>query len=202
QLAWELPKLGWEVEILSPSSAYQPPTCIDEDSTGFFSPDSRAHHVPERWRSLFKMAGIGTVGWRALVPLWFAGKRLLKQKHYDLIYISTAHFPLFLLGRLWRRFGTPYALDLHDPLYKENSTHPVWARPRLKHRINSAVSKQVEAHVMTAAQGLIAVSPNYIDALRRRHGAKEPAWLRPGRWCVIPFSGLPRGVCAAVRGGH
>ena len=36
QLAWELPKLGWEVEVLSPSTEYQPATCVDEDSAGFF----------------------------------------------------------------------------------------------------------------------------------------------------------------------
>jgi hypothetical protein len=38
QLAWELPKLGWEVEILSPSTEYQQATCVDEDSAVFFLP--------------------------------------------------------------------------------------------------------------------------------------------------------------------
>ena len=49
QLAWELPKLGWDVEILSPSTEYQHATCIDKDSAEFFSPHSTAHCVPETW---------------------------------------------------------------------------------------------------------------------------------------------------------
>jgi glycosyltransferase involved in cell wall biosynthesis len=201
QLAWELPKLGWEVEVLSPSTEYQPPTCVDEDSAGFFSPHSQVHYVPEMWPDLFRIAGIGNIGWRALLPLWSAGKRLLQQQHIDLVYISTAHFPLYLLGRTWqRRFGVPYVLDLHDPLYKEGSRHPVWAKPRLKHRVSNALAKHLEAHVAKAAQGLIAVSPNYIDILRQRHEAKQPAWLGPGRCEAIPFSALPRDLCEAAAG--
>ena len=69
QLAWELPKLGWEVEVLSPSTEYQPATCVDEDSAGFFSPHSQVHCVPEMWPGMFKIAGIGNIGWRALFPL-------------------------------------------------------------------------------------------------------------------------------------
>jgi glycosyltransferase involved in cell wall biosynthesis len=199
QLAWELPKLGWEVEVLSPSTEYQPPTCVDEDSAGFFSPHSQVHYVPEMWRDLFRIAGIGNIGWRALLPLWSAGKRLLQQQHIDLVYISTAHFPLYLLGRIWQRqFGVPYVLDLHDPLYKEGWRHPVWAKPRLKHRVSNALAKHLEAHVVEAAQGLIAVSPNYIDILRQRHEAKQPAWLGPGRCEAIPFSALPRDLCEAA----
>jgi glycosyltransferase involved in cell wall biosynthesis len=201
QLAWELPKLGWEVEVLSPSTEYQPATCIDKDSAEFFSPHSQVHCVPQMWPSLLKIAGVGNIGWRALLPMWSAGKHLLQQKHFDLIYISTAQFPLFLLGSIWhRRLGVPYILDLHDPLYREGSRHPVWAQPRFKHRLSNALAKHLEARVAKAAQGLIAVSPNYIDTLRRRHEAKQPAWLCPGRCEAIPFSALSRDLCEAAAG--
>jgi glycosyltransferase involved in cell wall biosynthesis len=201
QLAWELPKLGWEVEVLSPSTEYQPATCVDEDSAAFFSPHSHVHCVAGMWPGMFKIARIGNIGWRALFPLWSAGKRLLRQKHFDLIYISTAQFPLFLLGRIWQRqFGVPYVLDLHDPVYKEGARHPVWAQPSLKHRLSSALAKHLEAHVAKAARGLIAVSPNYIDTLRQRYEAKEPAWLRPGRYDAIPFSALPQDLSEAASG--
>jgi glycosyltransferase involved in cell wall biosynthesis len=200
-LAWELPNLGWEVEVLSPSTEYQPATCVDEDSAGFFSPCSHAHHVPEIWRDLFRIAGVGSIGWRALLPMWFAGRRLLQQRHFDLIYISTAHFPLFLLGRMWRRrFGVPFVLDLHDPVYRDGARQPVWAAPRLKHRISSVLAKHLLVRAITAAQGLIAVSHNYIDALRRRCEEKQPVCLRPGRWDVIPFAGLPRDLSEAANG--
>jgi hypothetical protein len=201
QLALELPKLGWEVEVLSPSTEYQPMTCVDEDSAVFFSSRSKVHCVPQMWPGLFRIAGVGNIGWRALLPLWSAGKRLLRERKFDLVYISTAQFPLFLLGRLWqRRFRVPYVLDFHDPVYKEGSRHPVWAQPRLKHRVSNALAKQVEAHAAKSAQGLIAVSPNYIETLRRRHEAKQPAWLGPGRYEAIPFSALPRDLCEAASG--
>jgi hypothetical protein len=201
QLAWELPKLGWEVEVLSPSTEYQPATCVDEDSAAFFSPHSPVHCVAGMWPGMFKIARIGNIGWRALFPLWSAGRRLLRQKHFDLIYISTAQFPLFLLGRIWqRRFGVPYILDIHDPVYKEGARHPVWAQPSLKHRVSSALAQHLEAHVAKAARGLIAVSPNYIDTLRQRYEAKEPAWLRSGRCDAIPFSALPQDLSEADSG--
>jgi glycosyltransferase involved in cell wall biosynthesis len=201
QLAWELPKLGWEVEVLSPSTEYQPAACVDDDSAGFFSPHSQVHCVPESWPGLFEIVGVGSIGWRALLPMWSAGQRLLQQKHFDLIYFSTAHFPLFLLGGIWqRRFGVPYVLDLHDPLYKESSRHPVWSQPRLKHRVSNMLAKHLEAHVAKAARGLIAVSHTYIDTLRRRHEAKHPAWLLPGCCDVIPFSALLGDLCEAAAG--
>ena len=31
-LAWELPKLGWEVEVLAPGTAFQHPSCLDAPS--------------------------------------------------------------------------------------------------------------------------------------------------------------------------
>jgi hypothetical protein len=201
QLAWELPGLDWEVEVLSPSSEYQPPPCIDEDSAQFFSPYSEMHYVPEMLPTVFRMAGVGNIGWRACLPLWSAGRRLLAQKHFDLVYISTAQFPLFLLGPIWlEQFGVPYVLDLHDPLYKEGARHPVWAKPSLKHRLSNTIAKHVEAYVAKGAQGVIAVSPNYIEAWRRRYESKQPAWLRPARSEAIPFSALPRDLCEAAKG--
>jgi len=201
QLVWELPELGWEAEVLSPSAEYQPASCIDEDSAGFFSLYSDAHYVPLVWPALFRMVGVGNIGWRALLPLRSAGKRLLAQRHFDLVYISTAQFPLFLLGPIWQRqFGVPYVLDLHDPLYKGGSRHPVWAKPSLKHRVSNALVKHLVAHAAKGAQGLIAVSPNYIDTLRRRYQARHPAWLGPGRCEAIPFSALPRDLCEAAKG--
>lgn len=181
QLAWELPKMGWQVTVLSPSTQYQPPTCIDPDTSGFFPANSPVSQAPEFSPALFRIAGIGNIGWRALWPMWRAGKRLLQQNHFDLVYISTAQFPLFLLGRFWQRqFGVPYLLDLHDPLFRKDSRLPLWMRSRLKLRASRVVSKILERHVVKSAVGLVAVSPDYIDALRSS--------ARPAHTAVIAFS--------------
>jgi len=201
QLAWELPELGWEVTVLSPSTEYQPPACIDQDSSGFFAPNSRVTQAPEFSRRLFRIAGIGNIGWRALWPVWIAGRRLLRENHFDLVYFSTAQIPLFLLGRLWQRqFGVPYVLDLHDPLSREQTGHPVWMKSRFKYRISRGISRFLEANVTGAAAGLVAVSPHYIDALRRRYGTAGKPWARPGCAAAIPFSALDVDLRAATAG--
>src|ERR1035437_5930571 len=99
-----------------------------------------------------------------------AGKKLLKEQNFDIVYISTAKFPLFLLGPACRRlFGVPFVLDLHDPCYKEHRSSPVWARPSFKRFLANWLSKHVEARATPAAAGLVSVSPIYIDMLRRRY---------------------------------
>src|SRR5438876_9325579 len=74
QLAWHLPQLGWEVEILCPDETYQPRSCLDDDSAAFFAADIPVHYVPQRLAWLFRTLGIGSIGMRAILPSWRAGR--------------------------------------------------------------------------------------------------------------------------------
>jgi glycosyltransferase involved in cell wall biosynthesis len=196
QLAWILPEYGWDVEILAPDRSCQPPACNDEDSAELFASDTPTHYASPYLPWLFRALGIGSIGARAIVPMWRVGRDLLKQRRYDLVYISTAQFLLFLLGPAWhRQFGIPFVLDFHDPFYVEGRV----GRPGLKNRINRLVSRWVESRAVTAASGLIAVSPSYLDVLRARYAAASPAWLAPGRRDVIPFAFLPWDLEEAAR---
>ena len=76
QLAWVLPKLGWEVEIFCPDDTYQPRSCLDGDSAAFFAPNTPVHRVPKTLAWIFQPLGIGSIGMRAVVPAWRAGQRL------------------------------------------------------------------------------------------------------------------------------
>jgi hypothetical protein len=193
QLAWELPRLGWDVEILCPGSGYQPSSCLDKDSDGFFRTDTIVHSVPEMLGAVFRALGFGSIGWRALVPMFLTGRRLLKLHRYDLVYITTAQNPLFLLGPAWCwATGTPYILDFHDPCYKEGIRAPVWARPGLKHAIAQFLSAYVEAGAVCSAAGMVAVSPAYLETLRRRYQAHRPGWLNERRHATVAFGALPR----------
>ncbi|MEA2989891.1 MAG: hypothetical protein QOG83_2602, partial [Alphaproteobacteria bacterium] len=195
QLAWHLPELGWDVEIFCPDETYQPPSCLDRDSSAFFAPDTPVHGIPQRFARLFQVLNIGSIGVRAILPLLHAGQNLLRQRQYDLVYISTAQFLLFLLGPVWRRkFGIPYVLDLHDPVYR-----PDVEPAGLKHRMSRTLSRYVEASAAGAASALISVSPQYFDQLRQRHAKASPPWLRAGRQAVIPFAVLPRDLEEAAR---
>ena len=189
QLAWQLPEAGWEVEILCPGIDYQPPSCNDADSAEFFSPAAKVHAVPQRAAALFRFFGIGNIGLRALVPLYFAGRKLLAGRRFDLVYFSTAQFPLFLLGPPWRRrFKIPYVLDLHDPIDSGAATAPgSW-----KQRLSRLVSRFIERRAVATASGLIAVSPHYLALMQSRYADRRPQWLKLDRQAVIPFAVLPR----------
>jgi glycosyltransferase involved in cell wall biosynthesis len=197
QLAWQLPEAGWEVEILCPGIGYQPPSCNDADSADFFSPATKVHAVPPRAAALFRFFGIGNIGLRALVPLYFAGGKLLAARRFDLVYFSTAQFPLFLLGAPWRRrFKIPYVLDLHDPI----DTGAAAATGGWKRRLSRLFSRFIERRTVAAASGLIAVSPHYLEVMRTRYADRRPPWVKPDRQAVIPFAVLPRDLEEAAAG--
>jgi hypothetical protein len=194
QLAWQLPEVGWEVEILCPGIDYQPPSCNDGDSAEFFSPAAKVHAVPQRAGALFRLFGVGSIGLRALVPMYFAGRKLLAARRFDLIYFSTAQFPLFLLGPSWRRrFKIPYVLDLHDPIDSAAAAAPGgW-----KQRASRFFSRLIERRAVAAASGLIAVSPHYLALMQSRYTARRPPWLKADRQAAIPFAVLPRDLAEA-----
>src|SRR5476649_2499005 len=75
-LAWELPKLGWDVEILAPDSSYQQACCLDEDSEVFFPRETKINFVPAYFPKLFCKLGLMSIGWRAIIPMWQAGRRM------------------------------------------------------------------------------------------------------------------------------
>jgi glycosyltransferase involved in cell wall biosynthesis len=197
QLAWQLPEAGWEVEILCPGIGYQPPSCNDADSAEFFSPATKVHAVPQRAAAFFRFFGIGNIGLRALVPLYFAGRELLAARRFDLVYFSTAQFPLFLLGVPWRRrFKIPYVIDLHDPIDSGAAATPGgWKR-----RLSRLVSRFIEHRAAATASGLIAVSPHYLVLMQSRYADRRPQWLKPNRQAAIPFAVLPRDLEEAGAG--
>ena len=99
--AWELPRVGWNVEVLCPDSSYQRPSCIDKDSVQFFSPTTEIHFVTAYHPAVFSALNVGSIGWRAFIPMLRTGRQLLKSGRFDLVYISTTQFVLFLLGQAW-----------------------------------------------------------------------------------------------------
>jgi hypothetical protein len=188
-LAWELPKLGWQAEILAPDMSYQPISCRDDDSGAFFAPDIPAHHVAEFLPRLCQRIGLGNIGWRALLPMARRGWQLLASKRFDLVYISTAQLPLFLLGPLWRRLtGVPYVLDLHDPGYRDDAEKPSWLRSSLKYEMGRRLAKHIERLAVARTSAIVSVSASYVDALRQRHAETRAPWLDADRAAVIPFA--------------
>jgi hypothetical protein len=191
-LAWELPKQGWEVEILSPDISYQHLSCVDFDSETFFSPLTKINWVPPLWPRLFHRLGVGTIGWRAIISMLITGTRILKRGRFDIIYFSTTQFSLFLAGPIWRYwYGIPYALDFHDPVLTADRLPPVWmSTTTVRYSIGRWVVKHVEKISMRSASVVVSVSPIYLEDFKRRYSEICPSWLEHRCFAAIPFSVL------------
>ncbi|HTV26216.1 MAG TPA: glycosyltransferase [Xanthobacteraceae bacterium] len=198
-LAWELPKFDWEPEILSPGTAYQPPSSIDRDSADFFPQAGKVGSIGPFLPSVFRLLRIRGSGWRAFIPMFLAGNRRLRVG-VDLIYFSTTQFSLFLLGPIWRLwFGTPYVLDLHDPCVKED-LGTLRRDLRFRDWLVQKLSRRIEAVAVRHATGLVSVSPHYLETMSARYLTAQPAWAFSNRAVVIPFAALQRDLTEAARG--
>src|ERR1035437_2863773 len=110
-----------------------------------------------------------SMSWRALWPMYRRGCDVLRRKKFDLVYITTAQFNFFCLGSLWKRkFGVPYILDFHDPCIKEKNRY-VTTRRNWKYHVSTGLAKHLEAFALKNAAGLVAVSPVYLEQLKRRY---------------------------------
>jgi glycosyltransferase involved in cell wall biosynthesis len=185
-LAWELPRLGWDVEILTPDASFQRKEFLDADAAPLFNPEIVVHEVAPRNEWIFRLFKMRSVGWRARANLARAGDRLLAGHDFDLVYFTTTNFPLFGLGRRWkRRFGVPYVLDYHDPWIRKNVQHQTTTHT-FKLKVTDALATGMERRAVQSAAGIIAVSPLYIHELRDRYG--NLSCLQPDRCQAIPFA--------------
>ncbi|MCG6887712.1 MAG: glycosyltransferase [Proteobacteria bacterium] len=175
-------KFGWQPRVLTID-----PTMLDIDQEPLFEqllPGSLTAHRTNAFPiRLGRLAGLGDPGIRAWPWLLAEGSRMIRQFNIDLVYFSTTVFSSMTLGPVWkRRHGTPFVLDMQDPWV---SDYPV-RRPGLKHRLMEALHRFGEPRTLRAADGLLAVSGDYIDTLHRRYpGLKNKPSL------VLPFGGDP-----------
>jgi hypothetical protein len=188
-LAWELPSHGWDVEVLFPDQSFQRPEFTEPGASWLFAPQTSLHPVPQAGAALFSLAGMRSIGWRALWPLHHAGAHLLRSGRFDIVYITTGHFPLFALGARWtQRSRVPYVLDYHDPWIRPDAGRHT-TRSAMKRRIANGLAAPLEHRAVTQAAGLVSVSPVYLEELRERYGALPS--LAPSRCAAIPFAGSP-----------
>lgn len=130
--------------------------------------------------------GFGTLGYRSLIPLYFAGLRLMQQTHYDAVFFSTTVFTSFVLGRLWkRRFGCKIVFDFQDPWYSDSALYSRDDAPGgwWKYRLDQMLARHLEAFALRAADHIVTVSHDYVSALTRRY-----RWLERSKFTVLPFA--------------
>lgn len=194
-LCADLRECGWEAEVLTPGEAFHAASAVEARARMLRPPGTAVHEV-QPWQAwFFRLLGSRSIGWRALVPMHREGARLLAGGSFDLVYFSTTSFPLFCLGRLWRRrFGVPYVLDFQDPWHRPRTRYET-SPHRLKARVVRALSAILERWALRRAAGLVSVSPDYLDELARRY----PGYpcTRAERRAVIPFGATGADIEAA-----
>jgi hypothetical protein len=198
-LTWCLRKHGWDFEILAPSIEFQHSQWLDPQAETLFPSDVCVHwaNLRRSWVSAITPKGIA---WRPLSATFRRGNELLASGRFDLIYITTAISNFFLLGSLWRRrYGVPVVLDIHDPWYLPNKNVKT-TNHRLKANAANFISRFFERRTMKDVDGLVAVSSDYIEQLRKRYPTANV--LRRNVTATIPFGFLPLDLKQCSRANH
>ena len=179
---------GWEPTVL----------CIDPETADGVDDPLLEQSLPAGLRVIKVRAwlektcrkfGFGEFSYRSLVPLHRAGRKLLADKHHEVVFFSTTAFLVFVLGPLWkRRFGCRVVYDFQDPWYSEQLGFTPQTVPGRwwKYRLDRCIARILERFAVGAADHIIAVSPGYAEALARRY-----PWLDRTKFTVLPFGGAP-----------
>ena len=179
---------GWDAVVLAVGAEDVAATQEPELSATVPANCRVVHCRTLRWNWL-RFFGCGTLGWRAWWPLFWAGRRLLRDEHFDLVYFSNTQFLTFFLGPIWRRlYGVPYVIDIQDPWYTDAYQQPGAPLPPggWKYRIASLIAKLGEGPTYRRAAGFTSVSPRYFDELRNRY-----SWFWKKPQAAIPFGVAP-----------
>ena len=135
--------------------------------------------------AITRKIGLGNLGMRALPFLCQAGCRIIREHRVDLVYFSTTMFHTLPLGRVWKRkFGVPFVVDMQDPWVNDYHANRPEAPKPPKYWAASRMHRILEPWTMQATDGVIAVSADYIDTLKRRYS----------RLNDVPTAVLPFGV--------
>jgi hypothetical protein len=130
--------------------------------------------------------GFGHLDYRAILPLYRAGTKILERGHHEIVFFSTTAFLTFLLGPVWkRRYGCRVVYDFQDPWlhagplpYTKVNAPGGWR----KYRFAQALAHYGESHAMRSADHIISVSEGYRKSLRGRY-----PWLSDAHFTIMPF---------------
>lgn len=192
---------GWEPTVLAVKSEAVDGGVVDPLLERTIPKEMEVARVGAVPAQITRLAGLGSLAFRALPYLWRAGNHLLaradrrrasekQERKFDLVYFSTTQFPALILGPIWlRRFGVPYVVDFQDPWISDyyESTGTVPPGGKGKYWISQRIARQLEPRVMKDVAEIICVSPAYVETLRDRYPS-----LRPEQFTVLPFGAPTR----------
>src|ERR1043165_942471 len=156
---------------------------------------ARTRALPVRW---MRLAGVGSLAYRAMGHLRRAGQAMLRNEEFDLVFFSTTLFPIMSLGPRWQReLGVPYVLDFQDPwlndYYHQNKE---LRRPGgwLKYGFSHWLAGRQEPPIVRGARHVVCVSEAYSRQFLHRYPD-----LTEARFTTLPF-GAPELDFASLSG--
>ena len=165
------PSCGWEPVVLAVGDRWQ--NVMREPELLETIPPSvrvvRCRAIPVRWS---RLVGVGNLGLRAWLPMFFAGLGMLRREKFDLVLFSNTQFMTFLFGRLWFLLcRVPYVLDVQDPWRTDYYERRGSRRPPggWKYLVARFQAWLLEGWCFSRAGGVMSVSAQYLDDLRRRY---------------------------------
>ena len=186
---------GWEPIILAIDPASHGGTREDA-LLSTIPPDIVVHHCRAFSPKASRRFGIGNLGLRSWLQLFFAGKRLINSEKIDLVFISNTQFVTFTLGRLWRRLTrVPYVIDLQDP-WRTDYYQDTRKKDRpggWKYELARLQAGVLESWSFKRMSGLMSVSQAYLDDLTRRY-----PWFKNKPTEVINFGASETDLARAV----
>lgn len=137
-----------------------------------------------------RRVGFGDLGIRAFPALLRKCRELLRQRHYDCLFVTIfPAYPALLGPMLKRQPGPPFVLDYQDPwvgAWGLTAGPALGGGPDLKSRLSRWVATKLEPIAVRAADAITAVS----EATYRDVHARNPA--ASSRPCAeIPLGGEP-----------
>lgn len=188
---------GWVPRVL----------CVAAETAGRIVSPELMHTLPEDVQvrrvgaipqSLLNRVGIRDVALRAYPMLRSAGGAWIREARPDLVFVSTTAFLAMPLAAYWRRrFGIPFVLDFQDPWSTAPPGVAKFNHRGAKHFLMRAIHAKAESATVPLASGLIAVSGDYINALRSVYPQ-----IRSVPVDTIPFGYAERDFDAARRWGR
>jgi hypothetical protein len=86
------------------------------------------------------------------------------------VFFSTTQFPVCILGAYWKKkFGIPYVIDMQDPWHSDYYRYKSKSQQPPKYWFSYRLHRFLEPIAMRNVDGLISVSDDYLNVLRRRY---------------------------------
>ena len=165
--AMHLPSFGWEPVILTVEEKFYEEK-LDHNLAKLLPENLRIEKV----KAFSRKGPVGDIGLRSFFQLYTKAKSLLKNEHFDFLYIPIPSFYCALLGRwLQQSTGIKYGIDYIDPwVHDFPGSEKKWSR----HWFSSKLAKLLEPVAVKNASLITGVAEGYyLPVLERNPPLKK-----------------------------